>query len=61
MLIGLGAWSVRRQNAHCKKVSEVGVKLGVTSGYARPPKVCDISFKYHPPPLVVAPTFLTRL
>jgi len=44
-----------------REVSEVGVKLGVTSGYARPPKVCDISFKYHPPPLVVAPTFSTRL
>jgi len=42
------------------EVSEVRVKLGVTSGYARPPKVRDISSKYHPPLLVVAPTFRTR-
>jgi hypothetical protein len=32
----------------------------ITLGYARPPKVRDISFKYYPHPLVVAPTFWTR-
>jgi len=39
------------------EVSEVRVRLSITSGYARPPKVRDISSKYHPPLLVVAPTF----
>ena len=40
------------------QVSEVRVRLGVTSGYARPPKVRDISSKYHPPPLGGGPYFL---
>jgi len=40
-----------------RQVSEVRVRLGITSGYARPPKVRDISSKYYPPLLVVAPTF----
>ena len=43
------------------KVLEVWVKLGITFGYVRPPKVRNISSKYYPPPLVVAPTFQTRL
>ena len=32
------------------KVSEVRVRLGITLGYARAPKVRDISSKYYPPP-----------
>jgi hypothetical protein len=31
------------------KVSEVRVRLGITSGYARAPKVLDISSKYRTP------------
>ena len=49
-------WSVRWED----EVLEVWVKLGVTLGYVQPPKIRDISSKYYPPPLVVAPTFWTR-
>ena len=41
-----------------EKVSEVRVKLGITLGYARPPKVRDISSKYYPPPFSSGPYFL---
>ena len=40
------------------QVSEVRVRLSITLGYARPPKVRDISSKYYPPPFGGGPYFL---
>jgi len=39
------------------KVSEVRVKFSITSGYAPPPRVHNISSTYYPPPLGGGPYF----
>src|SRR5258706_16457985 len=52
------AYTSRTAYISYAQVSEVRVKLGVTLGYARPPKVRDISSKYYPPPLGSGPYFL---
>jgi hypothetical protein len=48
----------RRRSLRKNKVSEVRVRLGITLGYARAPKVRDISSKYISPPLRGGPYFL---